>query len=742
MLGSNNMSNRLTAIYARAKFLAAFFPVLLLLPLIGCAGVSSSQGNNVPPPMPGPSITSLSPTSGAVGTEVTITGSSFGASQGSSTVTFNGTAASVSSWGDTSIATTVPSGATTGNVVVTVGGIASNAVNFTVTSSGPGITSLSPTSGAIGTPVTITGSNFGSTQGSSTVTFNGTAASVSTWGNTSIATKVPTGATTGNVVVTVSGIASNGVNFKVITPVAGAIEPSNFGMQCGIGSPIDGQVNCKGGSGSDPIVWPTAGLNPPAEPGLLRLHDAGTYWAQMNPSSGTYDFTNLDNWLDLIAQHQPVAVSQVFTWVPCWDASNASGTVSTSGTTVTWVSGTQFYTGTYWNNQSITINGTVYTIASVSSLTSLTLTTSAGTQSGVAYSMTDPNCGIDPVAPSGSSDIPADLTASGSPTFNQLVTAFVQHCSAAGNCVGNCPSGQTCASTNLIKYYEMWNEWDLPYHWTNCGTTIATCAQALYYMVAPAAAIIKENVPDAVILMPSSTPSSPTYQCDFLDWLNLEDTNGHISDWIAWHVYLTTQSGSSTNTPEDQWSNYNQNFINIQAGGSVSGCSYAATTQWTKVPWANTETNFSGSATVDYQCPSIYNAQDCTGQIVRWQILHDSIGTDGPNNAASGVFWYFWLDTIGSNSQYETAYYYMMQYLVGGKFTAQASSADEVTWTAPFLESDGTTEALWAWTPNEAGVGYSVPSGYVDYKDLSGNTHTVTTGQQITLSTEPYLLEK
>jgi hypothetical protein len=606
----------------------------------------------------------------------------------------------------------------------------------------PAISSLSPNSGAVGTPVIISGSNFGSTQGSSTVTFNGTGASVSTWGNASIAAIVPTGATPGNVVVTVNGVSSNGITFTVVTLQPGSIEPSNFGMQCGIGSPINGQVNCKG-SGSDPIVWPTAGLNPPAEPGLLRLHDAGTYWAQMNPSSGTYDFTNLDNWLDLIAQHQPIAVSQVFTWTPCWDASNASGTVTTSDTTVTWVSGTQFYVGTYWNNQSITINATVYTIASVSSLTSLTLTTSAGTQSSpVAYSMTDPNCGIDPVAPSGSSDIPADLTASGSPTFNQLVTAFVQHCSAAGNCVGNCPSGQTCASTNLIKYYEMWNEWDLPYHWTNCGTTMESCAQLLYQMVAPAAAIIKQNVANAVILMPSSTPSSPTYQCDFLDWLNLEDTNGHISDWIAWHVYLTNPSGSSTNTPEYQWAHFNQNFLNIQMGGSVSGCSAPPTTQWTNVPWANTETNFSGSTAVDYQCPSaVYNGQDCTGQIVRWQILHDSIGTDGPNNAASGVFWYFWLDTVGSNPQYETAYYYMMQYLVGGKFSAPASSPDTVTWTAPFLESDG-TEAVWVWTTDESGTALSVPSGYIDYKDLSGNTHTVTTGQQITLSTEPYLLEQ
>jgi IPT/TIG domain/Beta-propeller repeat len=45
-----------------------------------------------------PTITSLSPTSGLVGTSVTITGTNFGSSQGSSTVNFNGTAATTASW--------------------------------------------------------------------------------------------------------------------------------------------------------------------------------------------------------------------------------------------------------------------------------------------------------------------------------------------------------------------------------------------------------------------------------------------------------------------------------------------------------------------------------------------------------------------------------------------------------------------------------------------------------------------
>jgi hypothetical protein len=95
-----------------------------------------------------PTISTVSPNTGAVGTPVLITGTNFGTTQGSSTVTFNGTAAAATSWNSTSIAATVPAGTTTGNVVVTVGGQASNGVSFTVTTPSVSV-SVSPKRGAI-----------------------------------------------------------------------------------------------------------------------------------------------------------------------------------------------------------------------------------------------------------------------------------------------------------------------------------------------------------------------------------------------------------------------------------------------------------------------------------------------------------------------------------------------------------------------------------------------------------------
>jgi hypothetical protein len=83
-------------------------------------------------PVSTPVIASVTPNVGLAGTTVTITGSNFGSSQGTSTVSFNGVIAAVSSWSATSITCLSPAGATTGNILVTVSGSASNPVPYGV----------------------------------------------------------------------------------------------------------------------------------------------------------------------------------------------------------------------------------------------------------------------------------------------------------------------------------------------------------------------------------------------------------------------------------------------------------------------------------------------------------------------------------------------------------------------------------------------------------------------------------
>ena len=87
-----------------------------------------------------PTISSLLPTNGPVGSTVVINGSGFGLTQSASKVTFNGVDAGLASgWSDTQITVTVPSGATTGDVMVvtTVGGSSARGTSFSVDGAGP-----------------------------------------------------------------------------------------------------------------------------------------------------------------------------------------------------------------------------------------------------------------------------------------------------------------------------------------------------------------------------------------------------------------------------------------------------------------------------------------------------------------------------------------------------------------------------------------------------------------------------
>jgi hypothetical protein len=103
-------------------------------------------GGGSPPPNP-PAISSFSPTSGPVGTLVTILGNNFA---GSTVVTFNGVAATFNVISNSEIRATVPTGASTGKISVTsAGGSVASSTNFTVTTGGgPQTLTFNPTDDA------------------------------------------------------------------------------------------------------------------------------------------------------------------------------------------------------------------------------------------------------------------------------------------------------------------------------------------------------------------------------------------------------------------------------------------------------------------------------------------------------------------------------------------------------------------------------------------------------------------
>ena len=154
-----------------------------------------------------PTISSFTPTSGIVGTQVTITGINFSAISAENEVMMNGHLATVMSASTTKITFVVPVGAVTGQIIVktkfdNLGYTVISSTNFTVETNEPAITSFSPTTGPVGTTVTITGKNFSAVPSENTVKLNGFPATVTSSSTTQLVVIVPVGAKTGKFIVT------------------------------------------------------------------------------------------------------------------------------------------------------------------------------------------------------------------------------------------------------------------------------------------------------------------------------------------------------------------------------------------------------------------------------------------------------------------------------------------------------------------------------------------------------------
>ncbi|MFE8602937.1 IPT/TIG domain-containing protein [Archangium violaceum] len=129
-------------------------------------GVTSSPATLTVTPGPSASLTSLSPTSAPPGAPITLNGSQFGLTQGTTQVMFGTTAAtSVLSWSDTRIVVRVPVDLTPGTVDVKLQfpSGSSNSLSLTVTS-GAYVISVTPNKAVQGSKVRLflSGTNLGS----------------------------------------------------------------------------------------------------------------------------------------------------------------------------------------------------------------------------------------------------------------------------------------------------------------------------------------------------------------------------------------------------------------------------------------------------------------------------------------------------------------------------------------------------------------------------------------------------
>jgi IPT/TIG domain len=166
-------------------------------------------------------VNSVSPSSAAPGTQVTISGVGFHAVQGSGQLWLGTAMGQVNSWSETQIVATVAANSSSGYISVIQDGLWSNFIDFTVLGP-PHITQIDPKSGPVGTTVTISGSGFGSTQSGGQVWIGGTSANVTQWSDTSIQATVANNAVSG-VAKVQNNAWSNNIAFRVTTDGAGSM---------------------------------------------------------------------------------------------------------------------------------------------------------------------------------------------------------------------------------------------------------------------------------------------------------------------------------------------------------------------------------------------------------------------------------------------------------------------------------------------------------------------------------------
>ncbi|MFZ1615590.1 MAG: IPT/TIG domain-containing protein [Holophaga sp.] len=205
-----------------------YFSLIALTILMFCVGCGGSSA----PASTAPTLSSFSPTSGLVGTSVTLTGTNL---TGATAVRFNGTAASTFAVvSATQITATVPTGATSGVLSVTTGaGTGTSSGVFTVTVlTTPVVTSFTPAAGKAGDAIAVIGSGFSAL---TSVTLGGVPCAYVVNSASSLSITVPaTAVGTGVIAITnTQGTGTSATSF--------AVQPGAVGMnpkQGPVGTPV------------------------------------------------------------------------------------------------------------------------------------------------------------------------------------------------------------------------------------------------------------------------------------------------------------------------------------------------------------------------------------------------------------------------------------------------------------------------------------------------------------------------
>ncbi len=194
---------------------------------------SKDEDEQEPQSIPKAILSTISPIQGNKETEVTISGTNFGADKTKVKVLFNTTEATVQSVTNTQIKVLAPSNGSTGAIKVSVDGTTVTGPVFTYLQ--PTLSSISPESAKKGTEITFIGGSFGTDATKVKVFFsdrsmnnpNETEAIIKSVSNTEVVVVVPDEAATGNVRMEVDGTELAGPEFTLLELTFESVAPQS-----------------------------------------------------------------------------------------------------------------------------------------------------------------------------------------------------------------------------------------------------------------------------------------------------------------------------------------------------------------------------------------------------------------------------------------------------------------------------------------------------------------------------------
>jgi hypothetical protein len=355
---------------------------------------------------------------------------------------------------------------------------------------------------------------------------------------------------------------------------------------------------------------------------------------------------------------------------------------------------------------------------------------------------TDSSCSYDSSGEGGPGqcDPPIDLNSDGSGTDQDWI-----------NWVSAVASRNAGQYGDKIKYFEIWNEWNISLFWTGTPAQLVRMEQDARCVVEgpPAGKSCNPNSnfpPGTTALDPAAkiVSPSPVGAATDLNEVSIELTKyfgiavggnngGSFADEIGFHGYVSTATSSDpcpvpedVNTVVDDLSNTVQSFQNEAAGK----------------PWFDTEDSWGKAPDEGFNDPDRQAAF-----LARDFLLQRSLGV-------ARVYWYRWDATQTYGGALWTATDGITEAgtadgivhgWIDGATLSSACTVNGTVWQCGFTRSGG--QALAVWDASQDCLNgtcttsnFAVPSGYTQYVDVTGNVTSVS-GATAPIGAKPILLE-